>query len=99
MKSGPFAEHSNILWGISSVAAWEKVNSGLIKMYKVEVTGQIVSLSILLSKEISWQFKDSFHLSSSSSHWHLPEKHFSYLSISRSAKKLVKDLPIEANTL
>ena len=40
MKSGPFAEHSNILWGISSVAAWEKVNSGLIKMYKVEVTGQ-----------------------------------------------------------
>lgn len=45
MKSGPFAEHSNILWGISSVAAWEKVNSGLIKMYKVEVTGQIVSLS------------------------------------------------------
>ncbi|CAH3021150.1 unnamed protein product [Porites evermanni] len=37
MKSGPFAEHSNILWGISSVAAWEKVNSGLIKMYKVEV--------------------------------------------------------------
>ena len=53
MKSGPFAEHSNILWGISSVAAWEKVNSGLIKMYKVEVTAQIVSLSILLSKEIS----------------------------------------------
>ena len=45
MKSGPFAEHSNILWGISSVAAWEKVNSGLIKMYKVEVTAQIVSLS------------------------------------------------------
>lgn len=68
-------------------------------MYKVEVTGQIVSLSILLSKEISLQFKDSFHLPSSSSHWHLLEKHFSYLCISRSAKKLVKDLPIEANTL
>ena len=48
MKSGPFAEHSNILWGISSVAAWEKVNSGLIKMYKVEVIGQIVSLSTSL---------------------------------------------------
>lgn len=37
MKSGPFAEHSNVLWGISSVKMWDKVNSGLIKMYKVEV--------------------------------------------------------------
>lgn len=36
-KTGPFAEHSNILWGISGVAHWGKVNSGLIKMYKVEV--------------------------------------------------------------
>lgn len=36
-KSGPFAEHSNILWSISSIPHWEKVNSGLIKMYKVEV--------------------------------------------------------------
>ncbi|XP_022783824.1 serine/threonine-protein phosphatase 2A activator-like [Stylophora pistillata] len=37
MKSGPFAEHSNVLWGISSVKIWDKVNSGLIKMYKAEV--------------------------------------------------------------
>lgn len=37
MKTGPFAEHSNILWGISSVRTWDKVNSGLIKMYKAEV--------------------------------------------------------------
>ena len=37
MKTGPFAEHSNVLWGISSVPNWGKVNSGLIKMYKVEV--------------------------------------------------------------
>lgn len=37
MKTGPFAEHSNTLWGISSVRTWEKVNSGLIKMYKAEV--------------------------------------------------------------
>ena len=37
VKSGPFAEHSNVLWGISSVPHWGKVNQGLIKMYKVEV--------------------------------------------------------------
>jgi serine/threonine-protein phosphatase 2A activator len=37
MKTGPFAEHSNILWSISSIPHWAKVNSGLIKMYKAEV--------------------------------------------------------------
>ncbi|KAJ7339552.1 Serine/threonine-protein phosphatase 2A activator [Desmophyllum pertusum] len=36
-KTGPFAEHSNVLWGISSVKTWDKVNSGLIKMYKAQV--------------------------------------------------------------
>lgn len=36
-KSGPFAEHSNTLWSISSVPYWSKVNSGLMKMYKAEV--------------------------------------------------------------
>jgi len=37
VKTGPFAEHSNVLWGISAVPHWTKVNQGLIKMYKVEV--------------------------------------------------------------
>ncbi|GAB1599225.1 serine/threonine-protein phosphatase 2A activator-like [Argonauta hians] len=37
VKTGPFFEHSNQLWGISSVPTWEKVNTGLIKMYKAEV--------------------------------------------------------------
>jgi len=37
VKTGPFAEHSNTLWGISGVANWDKVNSGLVKMYKAEV--------------------------------------------------------------
>ncbi|XP_002736325.1 serine/threonine-protein phosphatase 2A activator-like [Saccoglossus kowalevskii] len=36
MKTGPFGEHSNTLWGISGVPHWAKVNSGLIKMYKAE---------------------------------------------------------------
>ena len=37
VKSGPFFEHSNTLYGISNVPTWSKVNSGLLKMYKAEV--------------------------------------------------------------
>lgn len=37
VKTGPFSEHSNQLWNISAVPTWDKVNSGLIKMYKHEV--------------------------------------------------------------
>lgn len=37
VKHGPFAEHSNQLWNISSLISWNKVNSGLIKMYQGEV--------------------------------------------------------------
>lgn len=37
VKTGLFAEHSNILWNISSVQLWSKVHTGLIKMYKAEV--------------------------------------------------------------
>ena len=37
VKSGPFGEHSNVLYGISSIQHWSKVNSGLMKMYKAEV--------------------------------------------------------------
>lgn len=36
-KTGPFHEHSNQLWNISAVQTWEKVNSGMIKMYEAEV--------------------------------------------------------------
>ena len=37
VKSGPFAEHSSMLYSITSVPHWGKVNSGLIKMYKAEM--------------------------------------------------------------
>lgn len=40
VKTGPFAEHSNTLYGIAQVPYWEKVYSGLIKMYKGEVLGK-----------------------------------------------------------
>lgn len=36
-KHGVFAEYSNQLWNISGVQTWNKVNSGLIKMYHAEV--------------------------------------------------------------
>ncbi|TPP61529.1 Serine/threonine-protein phosphatase 2A activator, partial [Fasciola gigantica] len=40
VKTGPFEEHSNTLYGITQVPYWEKVHSGLIKMYKGEVLGK-----------------------------------------------------------
>ncbi|XP_022084364.1 serine/threonine-protein phosphatase 2A activator-like isoform X2 [Acanthaster planci] len=36
-KTGPFFEHSPTLWGMTSVPHWEKINTGLVKMYKGEV--------------------------------------------------------------
>lgn len=47
MKTGPFAEHSNQLWNISAVPSWSKVNQGLIRMYKAEVSGDWLALSVL----------------------------------------------------
>ena len=44
VKTGPFFEHSNTLWGISSVPTWTKVNSGLLKMYKAEVWNTLYKL-------------------------------------------------------
>ena len=37
VKTGPFAEHSNQLWNISGVMSWNKVYTGLIKMYRAEM--------------------------------------------------------------
>lgn len=37
VKKGLFHEHSNQLWNISGVQSWNKINEGLIKMYKKEV--------------------------------------------------------------
>jgi len=40
MKRGPFYEHSPTLYDISGVPYWAKINTGLIKMYQVEVLGK-----------------------------------------------------------
>lgn len=39
-KTGPFSEHSNTLYNISSVAGWHKINQGMLKMFKGEVLGK-----------------------------------------------------------
>jgi serine/threonine-protein phosphatase 2A activator len=37
MKTGPFGEHSPILNDISAVKTWDKVNDGMLKMFRAEV--------------------------------------------------------------
>lgn len=37
VKKGPFNEHSPILYSITGVAEWQKVNSGMFKMFTAEV--------------------------------------------------------------
>ena len=40
MKTGPFGEHSPILNDISGVKTWQKVNEGMLKMWRVECIGK-----------------------------------------------------------
>lgn len=44
VKTGHFAEHSNQLWSISAVASWVKINSGLVKMYRNDVSSVITQI-------------------------------------------------------
>eukprot|EP00211_Chloroparvula_japonica_P016995 CAMPEP_0119137430 /NCGR_PEP_ID=MMETSP1310-20130426/23589_1 /TAXON_ID=464262 /ORGANISM="Genus nov. species nov., Strain RCC2339" /LENGTH=282 /DNA_ID=CAMNT_0007128517 /DNA_START=14 /DNA_END=860 /DNA_ORIENTATION=- len=37
MKTGPFAEHSPILYDMAQVKLWSKLNGGLLRMYRDEV--------------------------------------------------------------
>lgn len=53
VKTGLFAEHSNQLWNISAVPSWTKINGGLIKMYKAEV-------SVFTQFQIKVLFNDLF---------------------------------------
>ncbi|KAK0404819.1 hypothetical protein QR680_017649 [Steinernema hermaphroditum] len=60
-KIGPFYEHSNQLFNISAVERWEKVNSGLFKMYDAEVLKKFpVIQHFLFGSILSIEIREEF---------------------------------------
>lgn len=41
IKSGPFHEHSTMLYNISGIPTWQRIHEGLVKMYAKEVLGKL----------------------------------------------------------
>lgn len=59
-KRGPFHEHSNMLYNISSVATWEKTFTGMMKMFSAEVIAKFnVSQHLLFGCHLPWNTRSS----------------------------------------
>lgn len=57
-KRGPFFEHSNMLYNISSVPTWRKTYQGMMKMYAAEALGKFnVIQHFLFGSHYPWQTK------------------------------------------
>lgn len=62
IKSGPFNEHSPIIYDIHhSVSLWKKVLSGLLKMYDVEVLGKFPVVQHFWFGNVLYPWKDENH--------------------------------------
>ncbi|KAK7194471.1 protein phosphatase 2A, regulatory subunit B [Novymonas esmeraldas] len=57
-KTGPFHEHSNMLYNISGVEHWSKIYGGMIKMFAAEVLAKFnVSQHLLFGAHLPWNTK------------------------------------------
>lgn len=57
-KTGPFHEHSNMLYNISGVEHWSKIYGGMMKMFAAEVLAKFnVSQHLLFGRHLPWNTK------------------------------------------
>ncbi|KPI88470.1 putative protein phosphatase 2A regulatory subunit B [Leptomonas seymouri] len=57
-KTGPFHEHSNMLYNISGVERWSKIYGGMMKMFAAEVLAKFnVSQHLLFGRHLPWNTK------------------------------------------